>query len=65
MSQSAWSTPLIALFSTGPLRQYELLYMACQVSSMRSAGLPIRNGFKYFSTAVLTKSARCVKVPQP
>ena len=25
--------------------------MACQVSSMRSAGLPIRNGFRYFSTA--------------
>ena len=25
--------------------------MACQMSSMRSAGLPTRNGFRYFSTA--------------
>ena len=34
MSQSAMSTPLIALNSTGPFRQYELTYDDCQISSI-------------------------------
>ena len=65
MSQSALSTPLIALNSTGPLRQYELTYDDCQMSSISSALRPIRNGLRYFSTAVSTTQGRWVKVAQP
>ena len=54
MSQSAMSTPLIALNSTGPLRQYELTYEDCQMSSISSTSRPIRNGFRYCSRAVCT-----------
>ena len=39
--------------------------MACQMSSMRSVVLPISSGFRYFSTAGFTRSARWVKVAQP
>jgi hypothetical protein len=48
------STPLIALKSDGPLRQYELIYDDCQTSSISSTLRPIRKGFRYFSTAVWT-----------
>src|SRR5262249_18531749 len=65
MSHSAMSTPLIALPSTGPLRQYEETNDDCQTSSICSGSLPRRNGFKYFSTAVSTTRGRCVKVAQP
>src|SRR5436190_1172832 len=65
MSQSAMSTPLIALYSTGPLRQYELTKLDCQMSSISSTLRPTRNGFRYCSSAVWTTSARCVKVAQP
>ena len=51
MSHSAMSTPLIALNRTGPLRQYELTYDDCQMSSIWSASRPIRNGLRYLSTA--------------
>ena len=54
MSQSAMSTPLIALNSTGPFRQYELTYDDCQMSSIWSTFRPIKNGLRYFSTAVCT-----------
>src|SRR5436189_997081 len=65
MSHSAISTPLIALKSVGPLRQYELTYDDCQMSSISSTLRPIKNGFRYCSIAVATTSARCVKVAQP
>jgi hypothetical protein len=35
------------------------------MSSISSTLRPIRNGFRYSSIAVLTTSARCVKVAQP
>jgi hypothetical protein len=38
----------MALLRTGPLRQYDELYMACQRSSRRSALRPMRNGFRYY-----------------
>src|SRR5579875_310616 len=65
MSHNAMSTPLIALFSTGPLRQYDDTNDACQMSSICSGSLPTRNGLRYFSTAVSTTRGRCVKVAQP
>src|SRR5262249_10024261 len=37
----------------------------CQISSISSTSRPIRNGFRYFSIAVSTTSARWVKVAQP
>ena len=55
----------MALFKHGPFFQYELKYAICQVSSIRSAGLPTSSGFRYFSTAGLIRSARCVNVAQP
>jgi hypothetical protein len=48
------STPLMALPSTGPLRQYELTKHDCQMSSISRGFLPIRNGLRYLSTAVST-----------
>src|SRR5215467_12736518 len=65
MSHSAMSTPLIALKSEGPLRQYELIYDDCQTSSISSTLRPIRKGFRYFSTAVWTTKARWVNVAHP
>src|SRR5499426_1270616 len=65
MSHSAMSTPLIALKSDGPLRQYELIYDDCQTSSISSTLRPIRKGFRYFSTAVWTTKARWVNVAHP
>src|ERR1017187_4373045 len=65
MSHSAMSTPLIALNSTGPFRQYELTYEDCQMSSISSTFRPRRKGFKYFSTAVCTVAALWVNVAQP
>src|SRR5215216_495398 len=65
MSHSAMSTPLMVLNRTGPLRQYELTYDDCQMSSISSGFRPIRNGFRYFSTAVWTAYARWVNVAQP
>src|SRR5579884_3172282 len=65
MSHRAMSTPLMALPSTGPLRQYELTNDDCQMSSICSGSLPIRNGLRYLSTAVSTTRGRCVKVAQP
>src|SRR5215475_11431785 len=65
MSHSAMSTPLIALNSDGPLRQYELIYDDCQTSSISSTLRPIRKGFRYFSTAVWTTKARWVNVAHP
>ena len=59
------STPLMALPSTGPFRQYELTKADCQMSSISSGSLPIRNGLRYLSTAVSTARARWVKVAQP
>src|SRR4051794_7289911 len=65
MSQRAMSTPLIALNSTGPFRQYELTYDDCQMSSISSGLRPIRNGLRYLSTATWTTCARWVNVAQP
>src|SRR5215213_3606698 len=65
MSQSAWSIPDIALFRIGPLRQYELTYDACQMSSMSFGSRPTTNGLRYCSTAVTTASGRWVNVAQP
>src|SRR5437867_2749041 len=65
MSQSAMSTPLMALNRTGPLRQYELTYDDCQMSSISSTLRPIRKGLRYWSTAVATTWARWVKAAQP
>src|SRR6185437_238706 len=65
MSHKAMSTPLMALPSTGPFRQYELTNDDCQMSSICNGSLPIKNGFKYLSTAVSTTRGRCVKVAQP
>src|SRR5262249_58934224 len=61
----AMSTPLSALPSTGPFRQYELTKDDCQMSSISSGFLPIRNGLRYLSTAVSTTRARWVNVAQP
>ena len=52
------STPDKAFPSTGPLRQYELTNDDCQMSSIRVASLPIRNGFRNVFTAVSTARAR-------
>ena len=65
ISHSAWSTPLMALYKTGPLRQYELTYIVCQTSSMWSGFLPFKNGRRNSSTAVTTALARWVNVAQP
>src|SRR5215468_4346772 len=65
MSQQAMSTPLMALPSTGPFRQYELTNIDWNRSSTCSGSLPITNGFRYLSTAVSTARARCVKVAHP
>src|SRR5262245_2195682 len=65
MSHRAMSTPLMALLSTGPFRQYELTNADCQVSSIRAGSLPIRNGSRNLLMAVSTTRARCVKVAQP
>src|SRR6476469_3779668 len=65
MSHRAMSTPLMALPSTGPLRQYEETNDDCQMSSTASGSLPTRNGLRYLSTAVSTTRGRCVKVAQP
>src|SRR5437588_11060309 len=65
MSHRAMSTPLMALPSTGPLRQYELTNDDCQMSSICDGSLPSTNGLRYLSTAVSTARARWVKVAQP
>src|SRR5215831_5987161 len=65
MSHSAMSTPLMALPSTGPFRQYDDTNDDCQTSSIASGSLPTRNGLRYLSTAVSTTRGRCVKVAQP
>src|SRR5881275_751923 len=44
MSHRAMSTPLMALPSTGPFRQYELTKFDCQMSSMSSGFLPFLIG---------------------
>src|SRR5579871_6589 len=65
MSHRAMSTPLMALPSTGPLRQYDDTKDDCQMSSICSGSLPMRKGLRYLSTAVSTTRGRCVKVAHP
>src|SRR5579859_1635274 len=65
MSHKAISTPLMALFSTGSLRQDELTRIICHRSSILAAFRPRSSGSRYWSTAEATTVARCVNVAQP
>src|SRR5258708_1822111 len=65
MSHRAISTPLMALFSTGSLRQDELTRIICHRSSLLAALRPGSSGSRYSSTAEATTVARCVNVAQP
>src|SRR6266496_2606929 len=65
MSHSAISTPLIALFNTGPLRQYEFTIIMFHKSVILVGSRPTKSGLRYSSTARATSVGRCVNVAQP